>query len=153
MPRFNPDPTKASAGIVTLPKDSYSFEIGDIKSFKKEKDGVLVNHGLAVPLTVVSEGPYKGKVVYPRLWMHNEGSQNATKRFQMAATGFGPKQEEEFNDSFGGSDWGYDPDDKNDVGTAWRELKGKVVICDVEVAAGQNDTELQNFKTWRVYGA
>ena len=153
MPRFNPDPTKASAGILTLPKDSYTFEIGDVKAFKKEVDGVLKNHGLRVALTVVSEGPYKGKTVYPSLWMHNEGSQNATKRFQLAATGHTSKTEEAWNNEFGGADWGYDPDDKNDVGSAWRELKGKLIVGDLEVSMGTNDSEMQNFKAWRVYGA
>lgn len=152
MPRFNPDPTKATGGIVTLPKDSYTLEIGDITCFKKEVDGEIKNHGVQVPLKVVTEGPYKGKTVFARLWMHNQGSQDAAKRFQLAATGYTSKQEAEWNDAFGGKDWGYDTDDKNAVGDGWRELKGKLVVCDIEIQIGQNDMEMQQFKTWRIYG-
>lgn len=148
-PRFNPNPTEAQGGISNLPKGSYTFEIGETKAFDASKD-TKESHGVQIQMTVISEGPHKGKKIYPRFWMSSVGGRNATKGFQLAALGFTGKQEEDWNNQFGGKDWGYDTDDKS-VGSGWSELKGQLVCADLDITM-QGEAEFQSYR-WRPYSA
>lgn len=152
MPRFNPDPTQASGGITNLPKDSYTFEVSNFKAFDMSKDlpdgSRKESYGVQFEAKVVSEGAYKGRKIYPRLWLHNDGSRNAAKGFLLAVTGYTSRQENEWNGEYGGKDWSFDTDDKS-VGSGWHELSGKLIAADVDVKM-LGDMESQTIR-WRIY--
>lgn len=151
MPRFNPDPTKATAGMLILPKDSYTFELGEPKAFIFDKNPEKVSYGIQYPLIVASEGQFKGRTVMHRLFLHSDAAAGMAKQFQMIAAGYAPLKpgsESAWNDENGGKDWSFDTDDKS-VGSGWHELKGKIVSADVDIVEREGNQN-QTFK-FRVY--
>ena len=151
---FSFRPSAVVVGIEILPKDSYTFEVGEPKSFiRTSKDPAknnAENFGVMYPLKVVSEGASKGKTIYQNLWMHSEGGQKAAKGFLMAATGFSQKQEKEYDTKYETADFSYDPNAKT-AGAAWHELTGKMIKCDLDVGMDTEQKEVQKFGFWQAY--
>lgn len=153
MPRYSADPTTVTAAITILPKDDYEFKIGKPKAFERTAKAGHQSYGLGIPLTVAS-GPQLGKKTYIRLYMHSEGAQQMTKRFQMASAGYTvTDKNEKLYDASGvaGKDWSFDTDN-GEVGAAWAELEGLHICCDLDVEMVKNDKgddiESQVWGTW-----
>ena len=152
MPKFTPDPTKASGGFPVLPKGSgYLFEIGEPKSFHNvsKKEGKADSHGVAY-LCIVKVAPDNpeavGKKYYQKCFQHTPESQDMAKQFLNAALGC--KTDEEFNTQYGSMDWGYDTDSKS-AGDGWWKLKGQVIGGDVTIKVDPEFGEQNNIR-WSV---
>jgi hypothetical protein len=154
MGKFDFDPNAVQATIEVLPKDTYTFEIKSVKPFESDKTDNGGKHTWGIRFNMkVSGGDKNGATIIFNGFMHNEGSQNNTKRFLMAAYGY--TVEKEFNDAMESKDWNYDPD-SGTVGSAWSETVGKLVVGNLDVQMGTGDSagkEFQNFKGWQVYGS
>lgn len=151
MPRYEFDPSKAQATIEVFPKDRYHFVVGKPKAFlKKDEKGNVKNYGIRFQLTV-DEGEFRGKNTIFSAYLHNDGSQSMTKRFQMACLGYGNKPEDEkrFDAEQAGKDWAFDPD-TGACGEAWAAFGGCHVYGNVDVGKNTNDdSPQQNFKSWQ----
>lgn len=154
MPRYEYDPSKTAASIEVFPKDDYEFIVGQGKAFAKEENGQIKNFGVRFAITI-ADGQFKDKRTVFTCYLHNDGSQSMTKRFQMACLGYGKGQSEEkrFDAEQVGKDWGIDTD-TGAVGEAWQELTGSRVIGSLDVGKNTNtDEPQQQFKSWRPIGA
>lgn len=153
MPKFTPDPTKATAGFEVYPKGSgYEFDIGEPKPFFKAatKPGKADNHGIRF-LLICQEAPdnpaMKGKKLPVTLYLHTPESENMSKQFQIAA--LGAKNDVDFNERFGSMDWGYDPDDAS-CGDGWRAMQGRRIMANIDVKpSAESPTGEQNTFQWR----
>lgn len=128
MPRYQPDPTKASFGFPLFQKGMYRLELGEPKSFAA-KDGS--NYGVRVNGKVITSNDHPelvGKQFPISLYMHTEGAENYSKG--VYAKALGCKTDAEFNEKYGGEDWSFNTDDAS-VGSGWHLLKGTVidVVC------------------------
>ncbi len=151
MPAFKYDPNKATAGQLILPKGSYNFQLGKPATFIFNKDPNKISYGVQYPLTVMTDGPFKGKSTTFRCFLHTEGACDMAKRFQVAAAGMSNKQDDDFNAKYGMKDFGYDTDTKI-VGDGWKEFQGAMITADCDVKMGENNQENQQFN-FRPYGA
>lgn len=152
---FSFRPSSVVAGFEILPKDSYTFEVGEPKSFKNisknpDKAGQEI-FGVRYPLKVVSEGPKKNKSISTQLWLHTEGGVKMAKGFLMAVSGYKMNDEKAYDDKYDAADWTLDIDNKS-CGSAWHELTGKLVNCDLDVQMDDQAREQQKFGNWRIYG-
>lgn len=155
MSRFNFPVADVAAGQEIFPPDTYNFEVGNsVKAFEgKEKEDGTKAYGIRLRLKIVSEGPHKNKGIPMSFYLHNEVSQQMTKRFIMAVLGYSQKQEKEFDAAYGAKDWSFDTE-TGEVGEVYRELEGKLVTCELAIQPNkQTGDEQQNFKRWMVYGA
>ena len=157
MSRYTPNPSNVTATFETFPKGDYEFTMGKPKAFQKtEKKGdveTVVNFGVRVPLTI-NEGQYKGKKTSVALYFHNDGSESASKRFQMAAFGFknNADAEREFNLRAAELDWSFDQE-TGDVSDDWKQFEGKQIVGVLDVDKNKNTGEpMQQFKSWRPIG-
>lgn len=150
MPRYEFDPSKASATIEIFPKDRYLMKIGQPKSFlKKENDETVKNYGIRFPLTH-QDGQFVNKNTIFSGYLHNDGSQSMIKRFQMAALGYRntPEEEKRFDAEQAGKDWSFDPD-TGAVGEAWQQFAGSSIYAHLDVGKNKNSDEpQQDFKRW-----
>lgn len=147
MSRYEYDPSKTQATIEVLEKGDYEFLIGEPKSFIRKNKKNEDSYGIRFPLT--AEG--KTKPVYYTCYLHSEGAQGMTKRFQMAAMGFKNNKTDEarFDAEVIGMDWNFDPE-AGTVGEAWRKFTGKRVVGSVDVSPNTETGEpQQNWKSWR----
>jgi hypothetical protein len=150
--RYSYNPAAVTSNFETFDKGDYVITLGQPKSFvNKEPDGSVRNFGIRFPF-VMADGKYVGKRGVFTAYLHNEGSQSMTKRFQMAVLGYGGSSEDEkkFDVDQIGINWGdFDPENGT-VGEPWNALKGANVISVMDV--GQNNKTgdpQQNFKSWR----
>jgi hypothetical protein len=150
MPRYEGDPTRASATFEVFPKGDYEFSIGEPKAFERTNAKGAPTWGIRYTLTVQSEGPHKGKIFVQTLYKHVETAEGINKRFVMAAMGYQVKRDDEkrFDADFAGKDWSFDTD-SGACGDAWRELTGRRVVASLDVKLGQDQTEQQDVKGWR----
>jgi hypothetical protein len=149
MGRFTGAPTKASVGFVTLPKDSYTFSIGEPKAFKRtqQSDNTEVE-GIRWPLTVVSDGDMKGKVVFFQSTFGNEISLGQEKSMMMAADGVEVSDENDKVWSAAHENEDYSGDtDTGVVGEGYLRHKGKTVMADVDITVSKKDAT-QQFQKW-----
>lgn len=158
MSRFNFPIADVAAGQEVFPADTYSFEIGEPKGFVgKEPDsdakaaGKTQAYGVRMRVKIVSEGPHKNKGFLNSLYMHNDASQQMTKRFVMAALGYKQNDEKDFNEKYGAKDWSFEED--GTVGEVWRELTGKMISANVTVGINKMRNEPQNNFAWIPYGS
>ena len=158
MGRFTFPIADVSAGQEVYPADTYSFEIAEVKGFVgKVPDadaaaaGKTQAHGVRGRVKIVTEGPHKNKGFLNSLYMHNDASQQMTKRFVMAALGYAMSQEKEFNELYAAKDWSYD--ENGEVGEVWRELTGKMITANVTVGINKLRQEPQNNFAWVPYGS
>lgn len=150
MPRYEYDPSQASATIEIFPKDDYEFIVGTPKAFAKVEDNVVKNFGVRFPLTI-AEGQFRTKKTVMTCYLHNDGSQSMTKRFQMACLGYGssPSEEKRFDAEQVGKDWAINTD-SGEVGEAWRAMAGVRITGSLDVGKNnRTDEPQQNFKSWR----
>lgn len=152
MPNYAYNPTAVTSNFEVAPKGDYTITFGKPKAFvSKEQDGTVKNYGIRFPF-VFESGEMTGKKGIFTAYLHNEGSQSMTKRFQMACLGYGGTSEEEkrFNVQDGLKDWGsFDPE-TGEVGEAWKQFEGSSVIASVDVQPNKNTSEpQQQFKSWR----
>ena len=151
MPKFNHNPSDSNAAQLVLEKDTYNFEIGKPSVFIFDKDPNKVSYGVQYPLTVMSDGKYKGKKIFFRCFQHTDGSRDMAKRFLVAAEGFNPqKQEEEekYNEAYASKDWGFDTDAKT-YGDGWEIPVGKLVTADADIKEKDgNMNQNLNFKPY-----
>lgn len=145
MPIFTPDPTKVSTGFQVFPKGRYEVELGEPKSFYSPgKNNKADNHGVRFSGKMV-EGTEKGKTIPITCYMHSDGSMSFSKQYQMSALGYNPADnlsQNKFNEEKGGLDWSYNPDTAT-CGDAWHEMKGKVIVLDLDTAMGEGGAEQQ----------
>lgn len=147
MSRYEYDPSKAQSTIEVLEKGDYEFVIGEPKSFIRKNRKGQDSYGIRFPLT--ADG--KTKPVYYTCYLHSEGAQGMTKRFQMAAMGYKNSKvmEQAFDGDVIGMDWSYDPE-TGAVGDAWRKFTGKRVVGTVDIGANEETGEPQQvWKSWR----
>lgn len=157
MPRYQYDPSKAQATIEVFPKNAYLVKVGTPKAFgkKEEKSDELKNFGIMFQLHIAEVMPGEdpkivGKNTIFRAYLHNDGSQSMTKRFQMAALGYRntPDEEKRFDAEQAGKDWGFDPD-TGAVGEAWQQFSGSSLVANLDVGKNNNTGEpQQNFQSW-----
>lgn len=150
MPRYEYDPSKSQATIEIFPKDEYEFIVGEPKAFIRKNRKNQDSFGVRVSLTH-TEGAYKGKRTVFTCYLHSEGAQSMSKRFQMAVFGYEAKAEAEqdFNKATSGLDWSFDPE-TGSVGAAWKQLGGARVIGNLDVGKNEETDEPQQvFKSWR----
>lgn len=149
--RINKNPANATAGFLRLPKDTYTLEVASMKPVQYDQNPNAIRYGVNVSFIVVSDGQYKGKTVTFFAGQHDEMNEGITKRFQMAVLGFNPKKQEEeatFNEECGGKDWSFDTDKANpSLGDAWTDLKGKIVVCEMDEKADKSDAS-KVYQTW-----
>lgn len=152
MPRYENDPTKVASSIEVFPKDDYEFIVGEPKSFFRINAKGADSYGVRFPVSV-AEGPYAGKRTVFTTYQQSEGAQQMAKRFIMAVLGYGAARAEEkrFDADYAGKDWSFDTD-TGAVGDMWREASGKRVIGSLDVRMGDDGSEQQDFKGWRVLG-
>lgn len=154
MSRFNFPIADVAAGQEIFPADTYNFELGEVKAFEgKEKEDGSKAYGIRMRLKIVSEGPHKNKGLLMSNYMHNEISQQMTKRFIMAVLGYNQKDEKAFDEAYAAKDWGFDTE-TGEVGAVYKELEGKIVTGELAIGVNkQTGNEQQNFKKWMVFGA
>jgi hypothetical protein len=154
MSRYTPNPSNVTATFEVFPKGDYEFTMGKPKAFEKKDKDVVVNFGVRVPLTI-NDGQYKGKKTSAAMYFHNEGSESASKRFQMAALGFknNKEAEEAFNLKSAELDWSFDQE-TGDVSDIWKQFEGKQIVGVLDVDKNKNTGEpMQQFKSWRPVGS
>ena len=61
MPRYEGDPTRASATFEVFPKGDYEFVIGEPKAFERNNRDNKLTFGIRFPLTCQSDGSMKNK--------------------------------------------------------------------------------------------
>lgn len=155
MPKYNYDPSKVSSTIEIFPAGEQEFIVGDPKAFIRKNAKDEDSFGVRFKLTI-AEGDFRGKTTVFTCYMHSEGAQSMSKRFHMAAYGFGANEqdtikvaEEKFNAAVGGDDWSFDPD-TGTVGEAWRRMAGTRVIGNLGIGKNtRTDEPQQEFKSWR----
>lgn len=150
MPRYNYDPSKVQSSIEVFPKDDYEFVLGSPKSFIRQNSKGEDSYGVRFSVEVAA-GAYKGKRTVFTCYLHSEGAQSMSKRFQMAAYGFKSNSEGEqaFNEKFGGLDWSIDPE-SGSVGEAWQKMAGTRVVGVLDIGKNNQTGEpQQDFKSWR----
>lgn len=150
MPRYEYDPSKTSAVQEIFPKDDYEIVVGEPKSFIRKNRKNEDSYGVRFMLTI-DEGQYKGKKLMYTCYLHTEGSQSMTKRFQMAVFGFKNKAEDEkaFDAATAGLDWAFDPE-TGTCGEAWHKMAGAHVIAGLDIDKNkETDEPTQGFKSWR----
>jgi len=150
MPRYNYDPSTATAAQEIFPKDDYEISLGTPKSFIRQNQKGEDSYGVRFQLTI-EDGAYKGKHIPFTCYLHSEGAQSMTKRFQMAVMGCKSNQagEAEFNEQFGPLDWSIDPE-AGTCGEGWSKMAGARVIATLDVGKNtQTGDQQQNFKSWR----
>ena len=149
-PHYNYDPSKVSTAIEIFPKDDYEGTVGELKAFLKKEGEVVKSYGIRFSFTI-AEGAFRGKRTVVSLYLHTEGSQSMTKRFQMAAMGYGNKKEDEqeFDKKVGGMDWSFDPE-TGAVSEGWKQFSGARVVSIMDVQQNNRTGEpMQNFVGWR----
>lgn len=151
MPRFTPDPTKATFGFPVFQKGVYRIELGEPKSFfGVGKGGKPDNYGVRYPAKVIDSDNHEmvGKNFNPiTLYQHSEGACNYSKQVEAAI--LGTRNDEEFNTDYGSEDWSFNTDDGS-CGSGWYLLKGQVV--DVEVgdpSVNENQDQQTNILKYR----
>lgn len=148
MPRFNPDPTKATGAPIQLTKDTYTFEIGEASPFQFDKDPTKISYGVQYKLTVVSEGPFKGKSIFARLFQHTDGAQDMAKKFLLAAAGLNPNKPEsdtQWNEAYGAKDFSFSIEGQNkSVGDGWNTWKGQMIVADADLKPSEKDASQMN---------
>lgn len=151
MPRFTAAPGDANSAQLILDKDTYNFEIGKPTTFIFDKDPNKISYGVQYPLTVISEGKYKGKTISFRCFDHTQGSKDMYKRFLVAAEGFNPQkqeEEEQWNAQYSQKDWSFDTDTKI-VGDGWLVPVGKIITADADIKEKDGNMNQQlNFKPY-----
>lgn len=148
MPRFEPNPSTATAGFPIYPEGEYEVVIGEPVSFLSPgKDGKQDNYGVRFKSTI-GEGDKKGKQIMINCYQHTEESCNFAKQVQMAALGYKKNDEDKFNAEQGSADWSFNTDDKS-AGEAWHKMQGQRVMVMLAVKMGQNGEEQQQIKSFR----
>lgn len=162
-PRFAPDLSKVRAGIRIFERGDYEVAIpeGGVKGmcYLKEVEGGKDYYvsGVRVLLEMVGKLKNDGQldrefadetVTPARLYVHTEDAWGITKRFIMAALGYGLKDEERFD-----KDWTPNADlsidgegDEVALGSSWKELEGQhfVVTLDKETYEGREQQRHNN---------
>lgn len=150
MGRYPVPSNSVSAGVLILPRDSYTVTLSAPKVFQNlDRDTQEIrNFGFRLSATVVSDGPYKGKSVPVTFYWHNDGSIQMTKRAAIAILGFNADQggEAAFNDEF--PELWVDTD-TSEVCPAFSRFEGRTVIIDADVRINPNNGEQQNNFRWR----
>lgn len=150
MGRYKAAPTTATAGFVTLPKDSYELIIGEPKGFEAVRKINNVDtevYGIRWPLTV-AEGALKGKTVFAGGNESDEFGKALNKRILMAAEGLEitADNEELWNNAHAGDDYDFDGT-SGVVGSGWLAAKGKRILADLDinVAKDGSGNQFQKF--------
>lgn len=148
--RYNYNPANIQANFETFPAGDYLLAIGTAKPFVKKEGDEVKNWGIRFTFTI-ADGEFAGKKGIFTAYLHNDGSQSMTKRFQMAAMGYkgGEAEEKRFNAETMGDDWNVNPE-TGELGAAWKKFEGANIIS--EMTVGKNDRTgdpQQNFKGWR----
>lgn len=148
MPIFNPDPSKVSTGFPVYPKGRYEVELGEPKSFfAAGKNGKGDNYGVRFPGKIVTAADTTliGKPLGAQCFQHTDPSLSYSKQYQMSALGYNPadpKSEALFNEEKAGGDWGFNTD-TGTAGDAWHEMKGKVIVVDLDTKMDESQKEVQ----------
>lgn len=145
-PQYEYNPNKVQASIEVFPREgNVEFIVGKPKAFMKA-DGS--NWGVRYALHI----PSKDKNTSFACYLHNDGGESMTKRFQMACIGGygkGKAEEARFNAEHGNDDWRLDFE-TGECGEGWKQLTGSRVIADIEVTMNTNTKDEQNnFNNWR----
>lgn len=152
MPRYEADPSNVTAAIAILPKDEYELELGTPKAFERTAKAGHQSYGIRIAARVVS-GPMAGKKTVLNFYLHSDGAQQMTKRFQMACAGFSfsAANEEKYDATVRGQDWSFDTD-TGECGAQWAALAGVHVTVSADVKIVKNDkdedVEQQDWGTW-----
>lgn len=150
-PAYNYSPSKATATMEVWDTGTYEVIVGKPKAFQKLENGEVKNFG--VRFSIQDAESQKRNVV--SFYLHNDASEGMTKRFQMAALGYGTGKAEEqrFNADMENEDWSLDFE-TGECGEAWRNIGGSRLIVDAEIQMNQNTGNQQNnFKNWRKLGS
>jgi hypothetical protein len=152
MGRFSGAPTKASVGFLVLPKDTYTFKIGEPKAYERvqKKDNTEnILQGIRWPLTVESEGQFKGKTVLFASTQGNDISLGQEKALMMAADGVEPTADNDEVWSVENENQDYDADTSSGVvGEGYLRHKGKLVSADVDITTSTKDGTSAQFQKW-----
>ena len=163
MARHNYDPANDAAGFPVLPDNDYRMRIGEPKLFtgvtKTGPNKDKPNWGFGILCTVVpgpvdtngrmSPAEHVGKKAYQKLYYHDDNSAGFRKAFILAAFGYTPAEEKEFNEKNAGEDnWWYDTD-TGQFGDGWRAIAGKEIVASLSVGKGQNDQPQQSWDLTR----
>jgi hypothetical protein len=152
MGRFSGAPTKATVGFITLPKDTFEFTIGEPKAYERtqKKDGAEnLLQGIRWPLTVKSEGQFKGKTVFFTSTLGNDISLGQEKALMMSADGVEPTADNDEVWSLEHANDDFDADTATGVvGEGYNRHKGKVVMADVDITISNKDGNSQQFQKW-----
>ena len=149
-PRYEYDPSKATASIEIFPKGDYEFSVGEPKAFIRTNQNNEVSYGVRFALTITSD-QQRGKRTVQTCYLHNDGGQSMTKQFQMAVYGFKrtSQDEQKFNEAMKDADWAFDPE-VGTVGEAWHKMAGAHVVCTLDVGVNKDTHEQQQrFNNWR----
>jgi hypothetical protein len=152
MGRFTGAPSKASVGFITLPKDTYNFKIGEPKAYErtvKKEGSETLQQGIRWPLTVESDGTFKGKTVFFNSTQGNEISLGQEKALMMAADGVEPTSDNDEVWSAEHENDDYDADTSTGVvGEGYLRHKGKIVSADVDITTSTKDGNTAQFQKW-----
>lgn len=151
-PTYNYSPSKATATMEVWDNGTYEVIVGQPKAFQKKEGDTVKNFGVGYSIQSAEDPKKRG---YVRFYLHNDASEGMTKKFQMAALGYGTGKVEEqrFNDDMENEDWALDFD-SGDCGEAWKNIAGSRLIVDAEIQQNPNTGDPQNnFKNWRRLGS
>lgn len=157
--RHNYDPSNDAAGFPVLPDNDYRLKIGEPKLFtgttKTGPNKDKPNWGVGFLCTVVAgpvdsngkESPaeHVGKKAYQRLFYHTDESAGFRKAFILAAFGYTPREEEEFNNKAAGADHWFFDTDTGEMGDGWKAMSGKEIVASLSIGKGQNDQPQQSW--------
>jgi len=129
-------------------EEDVEAEVVEVKPFQgNPKDDGTVSIAANLRLQMKT-GPAAGKSVFGMLWVHTEESLRITKQAQMAIYGYDAKQESEFDAWSNDQDWLIDAE-TNELGTAWTDMKGRVVKLKLDVKPNKKSGELQQVMFYR----
>ena len=161
MNRYNPNFRSANATVLILPKDDYSFSIGEVKPFKNDKTieggDTVEQHGVRTSLTVKG-GEFDGKSIPLSFYLNKEEGWGMSKQFIMAALGYPINKagENKYNEDCDASpeafDFSYDPD-TNEIGAGWKKVQGAMVNAGVASKPNKNNAaQINQTFRWEPFG-
>jgi hypothetical protein len=149
MGRWQGNPSKVNLRELFGPyEEDVEATVIEVKPFEgKPKDDGSVSIAANLRLQMTT-GPAAGKSIFSMLWVHTEDALRIAKQAQMAIYGYTSKQEEEFDSWSDQQDWLIDAQ-ANELGTAWTDMKGRVVKLKLDVKPNKQTGELQQIINYR----
>lgn len=142
------DMTKETAGRLLVEDGDKEFTILDAKPFWRDKTDpntgeVTHIYGVRYSLRIDSEGEQKDKTFDQDCFLHSKKTGGMNKQFLLAALGYTPKREHDFNETYADPTL-YDVDfDNNTLGEVWKAPVGRKIMAVVKTGPQKNDPNIQ----------